>query len=140
MNYLEQSFSVKFEYKIYFTSSLFDINNNTLADFFKEKPSESLRKVFFVVDQGVADTHPRLVNDITQYFNAHPDVQLIQEVMIIPGGETAKNDTNLFDRIVEAVNKFGIDRHSFVAAIGGGALLDLVGYAAAVSHRGIKHI
>ena len=140
MNYLEQSFSVKFEYKIYFTSSLFDTNNDTLAGFFKQKPSESLRKIFFVVDQGVADTHPTLLNDITKYFNAHPDVQLIKEIMIIPGGEAAKNDTSLFDKIVEAVNQFGIDRHSYIAAIGGGAVLDLVGYAAAVSHRGIKHI
>jgi 3-dehydroquinate synthase len=140
MNYLEQSFSVKFDYKIYFTSSLFDTNNDTLAGFFKQKPSESLRKIFFVIDQGVADTHPALLSDITQYFNAYPDVQLIKEIMIIPGGETAKNDTILFDKIVEAVNKFGIDRHSYIAAIGGGAILDLVGYAAAVSHRGIKHI
>jgi 3-dehydroquinate synthase len=140
MNYLEQSFSVKFEYKIFFTSSLFDTNNDTLADFFKQKPSESLRKIFFVIDQGVADTHPNLISDITQYFNVHPDVELIKEVMVITGGEAAKNDTNLFDGIVEAVNKFGIDRHSYVAAIGGGAVLDLVGYAAAVSHRGIKHI
>ncbi|MFP5080636.1 3-dehydroquinate synthase [Pedobacter sp. JCM 36344] len=140
MNYLEQSFSVKFEYKIFFTSSLFNINNNTLIDFFKQKPSESLRKLFFVVDQGVADAHPNLLTDISTYFAGYPEVQLIKEVMIIPGGEAAKNDIAHFDRIVEAVNGFGIDRHSYIAAIGGGAILDLVGYAAAVSHRGIKHI
>ena len=140
MNYLEQSFSVKFEYKIYFTSSLFDINNNTLIEFFKQKPSESLRKIFFVIDQGVADTHPGLLDEIKNYFGTHKEVQLIQEIMVITGGEAAKNDIRLFDEIVEAVNQFGIDRHSYIAAIGGGAVLDLVGYAAAVSHRGIKHI
>jgi 3-dehydroquinate synthase len=140
MNYLEQSFSVKFEYKIFFTSSLFDTNNNTLADFFKQNPSESLRKIFFVVDQGVSDTHPNLQDDIRNYFAVHQNVQLITEVMVIPGGETAKNDVKYLDLIVEAVSKFGIDRHSYVAAIGGGAILDLVGYAAAISHRGIKHI
>jgi len=140
MNYLEQSFSVKFEYKIFFTSSLFDIHNNTLIDFFKQKPSESLRKIFFVIDQGVADTHPDLLGDIRNYFTTHKEVQLIQEIMVIKGGEAAKNDTHLFEEIVEAVNQFGIDRHSYIAAIGGGAILDLVGYAASVSHRGIKHI
>ncbi|MGN6804067.1 MAG: 3-dehydroquinate synthase, partial [Ginsengibacter sp.] len=31
-------------------------------------------------------------------------------------------------------------RHSYVAAIGGGSILDLAGFAAAVAHRGIKHI
>ena len=38
------------------------------------------------------------------------------------------------------INKHGIDRHSFVAAIGGGAILDIAGYAASISHRGVKHI
>ena len=38
------------------------------------------------------------------------------------------------------MNEHKIDRHSYVAAIGGGSVLDLVGYAAAVSHRGIRHI
>ena len=140
MSYLEQSFSVKFEYKIFFTTSLFNTGNATLSDFFKGKTSEALRKVFFVADQGVVDTHPDLLNDIKAYFAQHQDVQLIPEILIVPGGEAAKNDVQLFDKIVEAVNVHRIDRHSYIAAIGGGAVLDLVGYAAAVSHRGIKHI
>ena len=140
MSYLEQSFSVKFEYKIFFSSSLFDTNNTTLADFFSRQASASVRKIFFVIDQGVADTHPKLQSQITAYFAEHREMQLIQDIMLVPGGEASKNDPQLFDQLVEAVNKHGIDRHSYIAAIGGGAVLDLVGYAAAVSHRGIKHI
>ena len=45
-----------------------------------------------------------------------------------------------FDKIIEAVHLYGIDRHSYIVAIGGGSLLDIAGYAAAVSHRGIRHI
>lgn len=140
MSHLQQSFSVKFEYKIFFTSSLFDINNNTLADFFKKQAAISIRKIYFVVDKGVADTHPELQANIKAYFEKYREMKLIQDIMVIPGGEAAKNDPELFDQIVEAVNHYGIDRHSYIAAIGGGAVLDLVGYAAAVSHRGIKHI
>jgi len=140
MSYLEQSFSVKFEYKIYFTASLFETGNPILSNFFKEKPSEALRKIFFVLDKGVADAHPELAPSIKAYFEHNKDVQLIKDIMIVPGGEASKNDTALFDQLVEAVNVYGIDRHSYIAAIGGGAVLDLVGYAAAVSHRGIKHI
>lgn len=140
MSYLEQSFSVKFEYKIFFTSSLFDTSNNTLSDFLKGKATEALHKIFFVVDQGVADAHPDLLTAIKAYFRRHSDVRLIPDILVVPGGETSKNDVQLFDKIVEAVNVYGIDRHSYIAAIGGGAVLDLVGYAAAVSHRGIKHI
>lgn len=140
MSYLEQSFSVKFEYKIYFTASLFETGNPILANFFKEKPSEALRKICFVLDKGVVDAHPELIPSIKAYFDQYKDVQLINDIMIVPGGEASKNDTALFDQLVEAVNVYGIDRHSYIAAIGGGAVLDLVGYAAAVSHRGIKHI
>lgn len=140
MSHLEQSFSVRFTYKIYFTSSLFDTGNTLFSDFFKSTASLSLRKVFFVADQGVVDTHPKLITSIKTYFAQQSTVQLIPEVLVVPGGETSKNDPALYDQIVEAVNQHGIDRHSYIVAIGGGAVLDLVGYAAAVSHRGIKHI
>jgi 3-dehydroquinate synthetase len=32
-----------------------------------------------------------------------------------------------------------IDRQSFAVAIGGGAVLDAVGFAAAIFHRGVRH-
>lgn len=140
MNYLEQSFSVKFDYKIYFTASLFELGNPLLAGFFEERPSAALRKIFFVIDGGVTETHPHLITAIKAYFAVQQQVQLVPDIMVVPGGEAAKNDPALFEHIVAAVNVHGIDRHSYIAAIGGGAVLDLVGYAAAVSHRGIKHI
>jgi 3-dehydroquinate synthase len=140
MSYLQQSFSVKFEYKVYFTSSLFGIQNTTLSDFFKSRPSNALKKIYFVIDQGVAYAHPQLIDSIKIFFASQTDVKLVEDILIVPGGEASKNDTALFDQIVEAVDVHGIDRHSYIAAIGGGAVLDLVGYAAAVSHRGIKHI
>ena len=34
----------------------------------------------------------------------------------------------------------GIDRHSYAVAIGGGAVLDAVGYAASIFHRGVRHV
>jgi 3-dehydroquinate synthase len=140
MSHLKQSFSVKFEYNVYFTSSLFDTGNITLSSFFKSRPSDALKKIYFVIDQGVADAHPGLTANIKTFFASQTDIQLIDEILMVPGGEAAKNDIALFDQIVAAVDQHKIDRHSYIAAIGGGAVLDLVGYAAAVSHRGIKHI
>ena len=69
----------------------------------------------------------------------YPQVQLAT-CIVIKGGEAAKNDDTLLNTIIDAVNTFGIDRHSYLAAIGGGSVLDLAGYGAAISHRGIKHI
>lgn len=98
------------------------------------------RKIFFVLDEGVTNHHPQLKDAIKTYFQQHNEVQLIPEILVVPGGEASKNNTALFDELIAAVNTYGIDRHSFIAAIGGGAVLDLVGYASAVAHRGIKHI
>lgn len=140
MSHLSQSFSVKFDYKIHFTNFLFNIENTTLADFFRERTAEGGQKIYFVIDEGVFIAHPNLINEIRTYFSVHSTVVLLPDFAIVPGGERSKNDTGLFDKIIDAVDAYGIDRHSYIAAIGGGAVLDLVGYAAAVAHRGIKHI
>src|SRR5690606_6380451 len=54
--------------------------------------------------------------------------------------ETIKNQKDAIDRIIDSVDRWGIDRHSYIMAIGGGAVLDAVGYAAAIAHRGIRHL
>jgi len=140
MEYLQQAFSVPFEYKIFFTENLFDPGNPVLRNFFASVKTDVVRKIFFVIDEAVASHHSRLKEDIAGYFSGDPSLALIPDIMIIPGGEKAKNTEDIFYRIVDAVDRYGIDRHSYIAAIGGGSVLDLVGYAAAVSHRGIRHI
>lgn len=141
MDYLQQSFGVRFEYKVFFTDHLFDRRNHCFADFLQTSSDTATRKkIFFVVDGGVLHHHPGLLEDVRSYFRKDLGVVLASDMLVIPGGEAAKNDERLFYQIVAAVNQYGIDRHSYVAAIGGGAVLDLTGYAAAVCHRGIRHI
>ncbi len=141
METIQQRFAVTFSYPVIFTQQLFDPQNATLRDFLSQYGERDFRKkIFFCIDSGVLAAHPTLQSQITHYFESVPTLSLVPEWLIIPGGEAAKNAPALFDQIVEAVDQYGIDRHSFVAAIGGGAVLDLVGYAAAVSHRGVKHI
>src|SRR3954469_16594278 len=141
MGYLQQTFNIKFEYKVHFTSGLFDLSNPLLKNFFNEHKIKGIsQKILFVVDEGVVSTHPELLNQINDYFDSFSAIQASSEVVIIPGGEAAKNDVSFLLRIVDAVNKHGIDRHSYLAAIGGGSVLDLAGFAASISHRGIKHI
>lgn len=141
MDYLQQSFDIRFEYKVHFTSGLFDISNTLLHDFFDERTIPGIKqKILFAVDDGVIKAHPDLLGEINNYFKTFPAVSIAGEVLVIPGGEIAKNDINFLLRIADAVDKYGIDRHSYLAAIGGGSLIDLAGFAAAISHRGIKHI
>jgi 3-dehydroquinate synthase len=140
MDYLQQSFSVRFEYKVFFTEHLFNRTNGAFKDFLNSQRTGTNKKVLFVIDEGVAQHHPALQNDITEYFKTVSGFTLADKFIIIEGGERAKNNELLFYNLVDAVDFYGIDRHSYIVAIGGGSTLDLVGYAAAVSHRGIRHI
>jgi 3-dehydroquinate synthase len=141
MSHLQQSLAVRFTYNVFFTEKLFNPTNSLLADFLTQQADETKKKLLFVIDSGVADTHPTLQADINAYFTQHLDlVEFIPDLLLIPGGEAAKNDLALVDQLVDAVDRYGIDRHSYVVAIGGGSVLDLVGFAAGISHRGIRHI
>lgn len=141
MEFLQQSFSVRFDYKVFFTSHLFSRENPVFQEFLRiEKQSDTPPKILFVIDDQVLVHHPDLVGKIKTYFRDFPTLHLVEEMVIIAGGEAAKNDEKLFYKIVDAVNDHKIDRHSYLVAIGGGSILDLAGYAAAVSHRGIRHI
>ena len=135
---IEQTFAVPYRYQVCFSEGIFDPKNTLLVDLLAKdrKP-----KIFFVIDSGVADTHPNLIADIEAYATAHSEAfSLCALPLVVPGGETCKNDLSIYQQIVEATNLFGIDRHSYIAAIGGGAVLDMVGFAAAISHRGIRLI
>ena len=141
MDFLQQTFSVRFDYKVFFTTYLFSRDNPMLQEFLRiEKKSDIPPRIFFVLDENVVAHHPGLISNIKSYFQGFPSLRLVEDMLVIPGGEAAKNDEQLFYKIVEAVNTHKIDRHSYLVAIGGGSVLDLAGYAAAVSHRGIRHI
>jgi len=135
---LEQTFSVPFRYPVAFTEDLFDPKNPILADVLR---GERVPKVLFVIDSGVADTHPELIPQLKEYTSAYAGVfTLAADPIIVSGGEACKNDPQFYQSIVEATHLYGIDRHSYIAVIGGGAVLDMVGFAAAISHRGIRLI
>jgi 3-dehydroquinate synthetase len=135
---LEQSFSVPFRYPVAFTENLFDPKNKIFSSILK---GERIPKVLFVIDQGVVSNHPKLISELLTYSAQNTDVySLAAEPMVVLGGEECKNEDAWYKKVVEATHKFGIDRHSYIAVIGGGAVLDMVGFAAAISHRGIRLI
>jgi 3-dehydroquinate synthase len=135
---IEQSFSVPFNYSVCFSENIFSPSNSLFVDILsKERKS----KVLFVIDSGVLEAHPELIKKIQAFAAAHADSFLIPtEPIVVPGGEACKNDEAFYRQIVEATHLYGIDRHSYIAVIGGGAVIDMVGFAAAISHRGIRLI
>lgn len=138
---IEQSIQVPYTYPVLFTQDVFHPDNEILADVCARDGVDRTRKVLVVVDAGVAQAYPGLVTSIETWFAARADaLRLTRSPMLVPGGETIKNDPAIVDAIHTEIDAGGIDRHSYVVVIGGGAILDMVGYAAATAHRGIRLI
>jgi 3-dehydroquinate synthase len=126
---------------VYFTRNVFARTNSQLASAIANTIPGQPSRVLFVVDEGVSRSHPQLIGDIEGYCTAHAnELALAGPVLVIPGGEQAKNDPRVTETILEAIHSVSLCRHSYVAAIGGGAVLDVAGYAAATVHRGIRLI
>ncbi len=135
---IEQSFSVPFSYQVCFTEDLFGLDNLLFVDALEKGKRP---KVLFVIDSGVSEAHPSLIDRIKSYSHKYSDrFILAAEPMVVIGGEACKNDLSIYQKVVEGTHLYGIDRHSYIAVIGGGAVLDMAGFAAAISHRGIRLI
>lgn len=138
---LEQKFSIDYQYNVYFTKGLFTLGNNLFKDFLSKRSNPGFKqKILFVIDEGFYVNNEGIKDQIHTYFMESEDFILASEALVIPGGEICKNNISCLDSIIQAVDQYGIDRHSYIVGIGGGAILDLVGFAATISHRGIKHI
>ncbi len=140
MKPIEQSFSVTYAYKLYFTQGLFDLENELFYTILKTYKGRGKVKLLFVIDDGVARHHAPLTNEIKAYCKQFQETLEFAGCLEIIGGEQCKVDTTGINQVLTAINDLHIDRHSFVIAIGGGALIDMVGYAAAIAHRGVKLI
>ncbi len=137
---LEQKFQVDFHFNVIFTQAVFDIENPLLYKLLVEKKTVSKSKILIAVDSGVINSHPHLKEKIENYFEQYTNIQLQDDIIQIPGGEASKNNESHVNTILERVNHYGIDRHSYIIAVGGGAVLDTVGFAAAIAHRGVRLI
>ena len=136
-----QAFVVRYEYPVCFTEHLFARDNPVFRDtLLRIEPARRHRFVVFI-DSNVAASFPSLAHDIAGYAGLHADaMELLVHPEVVPGGEHVKNDPALLTRLQRRLVELGVDRHAFVVGIGGGAFLDLVGYVASSTHRGIRHI
>ena len=137
---LQQSIEVKFSYDVHFTRDLWSLDNPLLSQVVATD-SNIAKSVIVIVDSGLLSHHPRLLKKIINYTNYYDNkIKLAAEPIIVPGGEAAKNDPTLVDKIHCCIEQARLCRHSYVLALGGGAVIDMAGYAAATAHRGIRLI
>lgn len=136
---LLQRFGVTFEYPVVFTDGVFAPENPALAYVLGRLEPARVHRVFVVIDDGVASAWPDLGAEIAAYVGANASrLRLAAEPVLVAGGEAAKNDAEAVGRLQARFHAAGLDRHSFVLIVGGGAVLDMVGYAAATTHRGLR--
>jgi 3-dehydroquinate synthase len=135
---LRVEISVNFIFDLHFTHKVFDTANLTLANIVGQVLEEKNTKMMFIIDQGVWDNQPNLQEHIFRYCELHllsSPIKLIS----LPGGEEAKTQQQVNILHHEMLN-LNLDRQSLIVAIGGGAVLDAVGFAATTFHRGIRLI
>ncbi|HZA51614.1 MAG TPA: 3-dehydroquinate synthase [Myxococcaceae bacterium] len=136
-----QKISVSFEYPVCFTEGAFDPENRALVDSIARREPQRRHRLLSVVDGALSDSWPGLVGQIERYVERHQvRLQLAGSPLVIRGGEQVKNDPSATHLLQGHIETLGLDRQSCVVAIGGGALLDMAGYAAATAHRGLRLI
>jgi len=136
-----QSFNIAYEFPVVFTRDAFSCSNRSLIDALARRESGKLHRCGIFVDEGVLSVMPDLADRIADYASFHAQhLKIVGQPVAVPGGERCKNDPDMVPRLLATFSEFAIDRHSFVIAIGGGAALDAVGYAAAIFHRGVRHV
>jgi 3-dehydroquinate synthase len=135
---IERSIQVGWQLRVFFTENAFAPDNLVLRDALADT---SPRKALVVLEDSLAQALPGLEPQIEKYFTAHSGkIHLARPPLFACGGERAKNSNTLVNEIHSQIQRHHLDRHSYLIAVGGGALLDVAGFAAATAHRGVRHV
>ncbi len=122
-----------FKHRVIFTRNAFSPDNDELAGILIEGTG---RLALVLIEAAVASAWPNLASEIDAYFA--PLAIDCCGVHVLPGGEPIKTDDAAVRHVWDLIDAAHLDRHSYALAIGGGAFLDAVGYAAATAHRGVR--
>jgi 3-dehydroquinate synthase len=133
-------FSVPFTHRLRFTDDVLAEEQQVLLDLI-EPSGDRKPRVQFWLDECVDKAVPKLQTKIESFCETNADRFLTPgNVQTVPGGEIVKNEIHILERMLKCINHADLDRRSYIIAVGGGAVLDAVGFAAAIAHRGIRLI
>lgn len=136
---LTGNIQLSFPHRVTFTRDVLHPDNPVLAAAVRSEAAPA--RVLAFLDTHVAQAIPDLPDRLRRYAAAHADtMQVTGRVQPVIGGEASKNDRDAMYRVLQAIEAARVDRQSYVLAIGGGAVLDCVGFAAAIAHRGVRLI
>jgi len=133
------NFSVPQVLRLRFTRDCFEADWDQIVPWFRSDTGAARIQIW--IDRAVATANTRLLPNLHARLEEHRShLELVSPIQCIDGGEQAKNDEETVNHIFRSIDRDGLDRRSYIVVVGGGALLDAVGYAAAISHRGIRLI
>lgn len=125
---------LSFKHRIVFTRDVFGAGLRDLAAVFDG--AEGDKRGLILIEDAVARAWPRLECAAREGLSS---IEFeIAALVVLPGGERVKADDGLVREVWRLIDAAHLDRHSYVVAIGGGAFLDAVGFAAATAHRGMR--
>jgi 3-dehydroquinate synthase len=138
---IERQIDVSYRHHVRFTQQVFSPDNGTLRDILVDDQKGRPHKVLMIMDEALCRTQPDLIGQVLAYFERHNGcLKLVCDPMQFEGGERTKNSYFHVSEIHSKIEMHHIDRHSYVVAVGGGALLDMAGLASSTAHRGVRHV
>lgn len=135
MSSFEAKFTVPFSFPVHFTRGVFSPANPVLNEVIPR--SEEPTRILAVFEKAVATAMPSLPGDAAALCSSFAETI---DIHVVEGGEPIKNRVGFIGEMHRAIDGAKLSRHSYVFAVGGGALLDAVGFAAATAHRGVRLI
>ena len=132
------AFHVPLVHRLRFTRDALGEDSERLLELLEG--GETTPKVQVWVDAAVAEGVPGLAGRLSELLGDWADAGRVEPagVFRLTGGEACKNDPRHVERALAAINDADLDRRSYLLVLGGGAVLDAVGYAAAIAHRGVR--
>jgi 3-dehydroquinate synthase len=115
------------EFKLTYSADIFNPLNHDLVSY------STNNRVMIVIDQNV---HKFYAVQLMEYFNSH---NVKYSMLVIDTNEESKNWEDA-DYILQFFEDEGVLRREPIIAIGGGVLLDIVGFACSIYRRGIPYI
>ena len=135
---IERSIKVGWQLRVFFTENVFSPENPVLSNALADVAP---RKAMVILEDSLSQALPQLGSRIERYFSLHAARHtLVRPPLFVSGGEPVKNSPTIITEILAQIDRHHIDRHSYLIAVGGGALLDVAGFAAATAHRGVRHV
>jgi len=138
---IERQVEVRYRHRVLFTLEVFNPENPVLRDTLAGVGDGRVHKALIVTDEGLCRAQPELLDSMARYFREHAtQLHMVCDPMVFEGGERTKNSYFHVSEIHSRIERHHIDRHSYVVAVGGGALLDMAGLSSSTAHRGVRHV